>query len=178
MRQLLIVVVGLILGLASRPAKAMELFEAPYASRSQVSAELFGAGLFYSIYGSYRLTPNIPLNIGLSYLHFNSSDPIKTAGSVSALCIPISISYLIGDYSNFLEVVGGLTLAFPSGKTEVLLDNDIKQSIAHQIVVPEIGVGYRYWPKHGGIHFRAIAYLIVGSSATIPWGGVSLGYAL
>jgi hypothetical protein len=40
-----------------------------------------------------------------------------------------------------------------------------------------LGLGYRYWPADGGIHFRATGYLMSASGFLFPWLGFQFGYA-
>ena len=47
------------------------------------------------------------------------------------------------------------------------------------LLLPQLGVGWRYWPALGGFHFRLTAYgNLVPSHGFFPWVGIGLGYAL
>lgn len=163
-------------------------------SKGQISIELAGASLFYNIYGSYRFTKNFSINLGFSY--FGASVPTiagaPSAATVSVTQIPVSISWLaVGEENSFLEVVGGVNSVFASGSADFA-----SITTGGSVVLPELGIGYRYWPRTGGFHFRSTLYAIyvpqasvstgsisappatsVASSSVKPWLGLTFGYA-
>ncbi len=162
-------------------------------SKVQLSGELLGASLVYSLFGSYRITRSLCLNAGFSYLALStSSGPLgATTTSGSAIQIPVSVSLLLlGEKTSFLETLAGVDLLFGGGGNSGIIGVGSSSGSA-SVIIPEAGIGYRYWPQDGGFHFRATAYLLlapaVSSSSTTttvasssglkPWFGLSLGYA-
>jgi hypothetical protein len=78
-------------------------------SHWQVGVELLGAGLLYSAIASYRIWPNLAINLGASDISAtasSSSGSVSGSGSVSVLQVPISVSYLWGGTNSFLELLG------------------------------------------------------------------------
>lgn len=150
-------------------------------SKAQLSLELGGTALLYSVYGSYRFLENWAVNVGASYVSINltaSSSGASSSASATLFQIPVSLSYLLGGPSNFFEVLAGVDLVML--KTTGIFDNfsGLFKTDESNATVPafEVGLGYRYWPRDGGFHFRVMALLVVAKSA-IPWGGLSFGYA-
>ena len=155
-------------------------------SQAQVSAELGGPGLFYSIYGSYRFAGMFCANVGLSYLSVSAaSGPVSVSETVFQ--VPLSVSLLLGGDNSFFEALAGGDLVFAGGSGSYSV---LGGGFSGTTLLPEFGVGYRYWPKAGGFHFRALLMGLVLPSASasagtvtasaggfVPWGGLSFGYA-
>jgi hypothetical protein len=146
-------------------------------SKEQVSVEILGTGGYYSFYGSYRLARNISVNAGGSYFRFVEGLAPAGASKIDAFYLPISVSYLMGDDYHYIEVMGGLTLSLLTGDGQVSRANRMRETFSSQTVIPEIGVGYRYWPRRGGLTYRLMGYMLFASNQTQPWGGLSMGYA-
>jgi hypothetical protein len=163
----------------------------PKFSRWQIAAEGLGAAFFYQIFATYRFSKHIGVNVGGSFLAGSTTPDPDTGLSVSAsvLQFPVSVSAFIGGGDNsFFEVNGGVDLAFMSGTAGI--GSFSFGSADGMTLVPEFGVGYRYWKLGGGLTFRAMGYvLLLPSQKTVTdevvegtgglnfWGGLSLGYA-
>lgn len=142
-------------------------------SNFQLSVELGGAGLVYSVFGSLLFANsvgNLALNLGFSYLALTNTD-VNPNTKLSLIEVPASLSFLLGGAKHFLELSGGADILIASGPTTGTSFNS-----AGRLILPEVGLGYRYWPPHGGLHFRATVYGVL-SSAWFPYGGLSVGYA-
>lgn len=66
---------------------------------------------------------------------------------ISVLSVPVSINYLIGHSTHFLELAAGTT--FVSAATDIFDSNNSGSGFIHHI-----NVGYRYQPTRGGFFFR------------------------
>lgn len=162
-------VVVLFLVVAHCYAPVTQQAVAERSSRGQISAELLGAAVLYSAFGSYLLHPNIAGNLGISYISVSDS----FTSSSSLLQFPVSLSALLGGPDSFLELLGGGDIVFASSR---LSGSGLNQSFSQGGFIPEVGLGYRYWPADGGFHFRATLYGLI-SSGFYPWFGLSFGYA-
>ena len=139
-------------------------------SKAQLSVELLGAGALYSVYGSYRLAEHFAANLGGTY--FSSNDSYS---SYEIFEIPFSFSYLSGEHNSHFEALGGFDWFHYTNKSG--LNGEEQKFVNSDLgLIPEFGMGYRYWPRDGGFHFRALAYAIV-STKVLPWVGLSFGYA-
>ncbi|HVZ96625.1 MAG TPA: hypothetical protein VG847_07105 [Chitinophagaceae bacterium] len=67
---------------------------------------------------------------------------------VSIFSVPVSLNYLAGKDSHFLEIAGGTT--FLSAQGDLFSDN----SSSSAAFIFHINVGYRYQPTKGGFFFR------------------------
>ena len=160
-------------------------------SQGQVSLELAGAALVYSLMGSFRPLSNLVANLGFSRWSASStmvSGTSFTSVSLGVTQIPASVSYLLGRENSYFEILGGVDLILLSGAGSF---SNLSASGSGTSLLPEFGVGYRYWPKDGGFHFRAMLYGIlfpkVDTASTtsastsvggfLPWAGLSFGYA-
>lgn len=144
-------------------------------SRGQIGVELLGAGLLYSFIGSYLVTDQVALNGGISYFTLSSSSTGLTyKASVGVTQIPVSVSYLMGGPDHHFEILGGgdLIIASASVTGEGVADKATASGF-----LPEIGMGYRYWPSAGGFHFRGTLYGLFLSGNFAVWPGLSFGYA-
>lgn len=126
----------------------------PPMSHHAVSVELGGAGIAGSFFYSYRFD--------WRWLAVNAG---------LGMAMPLSVSfYTLGNQDHNLELLAGLAFS----------NSSYKENRA----IPELGMGYCYWPDHGGWHFRATLYalgiqkgLLAPADGPLVWGGVSLGYA-
>lgn len=77
------------------------------------------------------------------------------ASGEGVFSLPLSLNYLIGNNSHFVELAGGAT--FLSSSSADLFDEDATLVIGHA------NVGYRYQPTKGGFFFRGgISPLFIG----------------
>lgn len=169
---ILILVLFIVTGFGfTTPSRADDNF-----SKGQASIELLGSALLYNLHGSYRPSLNTAINLGVSILSATATATTSTttSSSLSLFQLPISFSYLMGTEHSFFEMLGGLDFIKLSG-TVKLAGTELKTGSF--VPLPEIGLGYRYWPLQGGFHFRAILYVIFASSKVLPWPGVSFGVA-
>jgi hypothetical protein len=67
---------------------------------------------------------------------------------ISLFSIPVSLNYLIGKSSHFVEVAGGTTFATATS------DLFSEESETGSAFIFHINVGYRYQPAKGGFFFR------------------------
>lgn len=134
----------------------------------QAGVEGLGAGLFYSGYGSYRWSSNFVLNVGFGYVKLQSQGP------VDVFSVPVSFSLLIGEQLNFMELLAGVNFQLYS--RTAFFSNNIQSVLTSQPVLPEVGLGWRYWPKFGGIGLRATAYFLIANQSVYIWPGASVGY--
>ncbi len=147
-----------------------------------VGIELLGAGLYYSIFGSYRPVEHFAVNLGVSYIGAIASSSSSGTGSgsssVGLFQVPVSVSGLLGKENHYFEVLAGADFAFASASFSVPIED--KTSASAVAIWPEIGFGYRYWPKQGGFQFRGTLYIMDinagGSSVIMPFPGFSFGY--
>ncbi len=157
---------------ASRAVAASEM------SMFQLGVEGLGAALLYSVFGSFRPVKHVAANLGFSTFNVSSSSSSglgTSSGSVSMMQVPVSISFLLGGDNSFLEILGGGDLIFASDKATLPIGSS-KTSSANTIL-PEFGIGFRYWPLTGGFHARATLYTIFAGGSVLPWPGLSVGYA-
>ncbi len=148
-------------------------------SRAQVSFELLGSGLLYSIYGSYRLIDKLAFNVGFSYWSADlgtTSATATTTGTAKFLIFPVSLSLLLGGGNHNFEVLAGGLINSVS-ITGLNAGTSTADKFANTGFIPNFGIGYRYWPKDGGFHFRVLAEMFIASSSVLPWIGLSFGYA-
>ena len=68
----------------------------------------------------------------------------------SLFSIPVSINYLLGHNSNFVEFAAGTT--FVTATTSDFFGNDTKSTGSG--FIHHLNVGYRYQPTNGGFFFR------------------------
>lgn len=134
-------------------------------SQAQLGFEVLGAGIIYSVHGSYR--PIKPLALTAGFAHYSVLN-------VGLTLIPLSISGLFGDGDHNLEVMAGPIVAIASGK---ISGNDFSHRITRSAYLGQVGIGYRLWPVGGGFHFRAMLHGIFASGIFLPWPGFSFGYA-
>lgn len=160
-------------GYEQRRYRRKEEYSVGRSSRGQVGVELLGSGLLYSIMGSYLVTDNIALNGGFSYYSISATSG-STSASVGVGIIPISGSYLFGGPDHHFEVLGGGAILIASASVS---GDNISDRASGQGFVPQIGMGYRYWPAEGGFHFRATLYGMFIPDFFQIWPGVSVGYA-
>ena len=68
---------------------------------------------------------------------------------ISIFSVPVSLNYLFGRNSHFLEIAGGATFVSATA-TEFFYNEDVRESgfIFH------LNAGYRYQPTRGGFFFR------------------------
>jgi|SRR5690242_17387907 len=83
---------------------------------------------------------------------------------VSIFSIPVSLNYLFGKDSHFLEIAGGTT--FLTAQSDLFSDN----SSSGSVFIFHINVGYRYQPTKGGFFFRG------GISPLFAQGGYVTSY--
>ncbi|MCB0417570.1 MAG: hypothetical protein H6617_08575 [Bdellovibrionaceae bacterium] len=167
MKKLLIVsiFVASILG-TSKLTAADGMSETTVESKATASVELLGMGYLYSVFGSYKFIPELAANVGISYISVTSG-----SSSSSTLGIPLSLSFLAGGTnSHYFEVLGGGTIF----ATSTTVGSGLAGSLSGWVTT--IGAGYRYWPKEGGLHFRATMYGFI-KGGFFPWFGLSFGYA-
>jgi hypothetical protein len=148
-------------------------------SRAQVSLELLGSAILYSLQGSYRVTKPIAINLGFSYYSLSSTSLDATStSSVSILQFPASVSYFLLGQKHIFEVFGGADVALVSGSVNSN-SSGINGSVSGggSTIIPTLGLGYRRWPAEGGFHMRISGYLFFVSGIT-PWVGITLGAAL
>lgn len=151
-------------------------FQAPSKSKAQLGIELLGAGLLYSVAASFRIVDSIAINAGFTFYSVSGSSTTSTASAKATLFgLPVSLSYLIGGPYHHLDLFGGFAPFFASA--ELKENNSITDRATGSLFVPQVGVGYRYWPEEGGFHFRAALYGMVIGSKAYPWIGFQFGYA-
>ncbi len=160
---------------APTTAKAQSMATPEFSSRAQVSFELLGSGLLYSVYGSYRFMDMLAANVGISYWTADVTTSTSIA-SYKFLLFPVSMSLLLGDISHNFEIMAGALISSVSS-TGVSVGTTTSDKFANAGLIPNFGIGYRYWPKDGGFHFRLMLEAFVASSSFLPWGGLSFGYA-
>ncbi|MEZ4751372.1 MAG: hypothetical protein R3B54_12370 [Bdellovibrionota bacterium] len=150
-----------VLGTASLKA-APGLSETTVDSKATASVELLGAGLLYSVFGSYRFIPELAVNLGVSFSSANGS---------TNLLIPMSLSFLAGGKNgHHFELLGGGSIVTGSYTGTGISTGTVSGFL------PTFGAGYRYWPSEGGFHFRGTLYGFI-SNGFLPWFGLSFGYA-
>lgn len=131
----------------------------------QLGVEIGGAAVGYSLFGSLRPFENLAFNLGIE------------VWGTDALILPGSVSLLVGKSNHLFELLGGGAFSITND------DSAFNGKFVHTSLLPEIGIGYRYWPKDGGFHFRSIFYVLftgyLGDSkiSFIPFLGLSFGYA-
>ncbi|MCB0403743.1 MAG: hypothetical protein KDD51_03090 [Bdellovibrionales bacterium] len=140
--------------------------ETTVESKATASVELLGMGYLYSVFGSYKFIPELAANVGISYISVTSG-----SSTSSTLGIPLSLSFLAGGTNNhYFEVLAGGSI-FTTSST---VGSGLSGSLSGWVTT--IGAGYRYWPKEGGLHFRATMYGFI-KGGFFPWFGLSFGYA-
>lgn len=149
------------------------------SSVAQASVELFGAGGWISAYGSYWVTPAVPLavNAGVGY-----SDIVVTEGwgyaSHTIVSFPLSLSLLMGGESHFVDLTaGGVFSTYSAPSKDDALSVNAANSLGLGPASGLIGIGYRLWPSTGGFHLRAMLYGVMNTGGFRPWAGLSAGWA-
>ncbi len=157
---------------STKASAALESVE-QIGSRGQVSIEGLGQALLYSLFGSYRIVPNVALNAGISYWAINASSGSSSVDS-SLFMLPLSASVMMGGQGgHHFELLGGGTFVIGGSS---ITGNSLQDDFSDSLFIPTVGAGYRYWPALGGLHFRGTLYGLVVNGFH-PWFGVSLGYA-
>ena len=87
---------------------------------------------------------------------------------VSVFSIPLSVNYLIGKSSSFVELAGGTT--FLTGNTDLFDNSNGSGFIEH------LNLGYRYQPTRGGFFFRGGISPLFGFGETITSYYVGFGH--
>jgi hypothetical protein len=155
-----------------------ELPQSTPTSKYQLGLELLGAGLLYSIGGSYRLAPEWAINGGFSYYSASgrAANSTSTAEvSVKILLLPLSVSYLLGSENHYLDLFAGVTPVFASA--ELQLNDTASARASDSNFIPQFGLAYRYWPEQGGFHFRPALYGLVVGGKLFGWLGIQFGAA-
>jgi len=128
---------------ASRPGiSELSAEEAKRTSNAQISFELLGAGILYSIFGSYRINDKFAVNLGLSYFSVSSgitTSTVSTSASVSVFQIPASASLLLGSEGSYFELLAGADIVFGSASGS---SSGITGSASSGGLFPEIGIGW------------------------------------
>jgi len=137
-------------------------------SRWGLGAELLGAGVLYSAYGTYRFAREIGVNFGFSFYSASSAGV-----SATIIVLPLYASYLLGDRNHFFELDGGLDIVIASASVDA---GAVSLSASGSGALPLVGLGYRYWPEDGGFLFRANLYGLIANGFNI-WFGLTFGYA-
>jgi hypothetical protein len=145
-------------------------------SRGQVGIELFGAGIVYSIFGSFRFHQNFAANVGFSFFNGYTTNSSGTANvDYHLLNFPVSISALLGGPNSNFELLAGGLITIVNGTQSS--SSTLTGKLTGGGFAPTFGAGFRYWPLDGGFHFRATAYAFLISSSLYPSLGLSFGYA-
>lgn len=153
--------------MAEQAPAASNSLSPTYLSRFQLGVEAFGPGIYYSVFGSYRIIKELAVNLGASYF------PLSSAGtsSLSVFTVPVSVSLLLGGHSSNFEAIGGLSFLFVSASIPISsTSSSVVRSLdaSGSAVMPFFGLGYRLWPEDGGFSFRATLY-----GMFLPGGGNS-----
>lgn len=176
------------------PAAAAPSAEAPAAppveaeeertANNALYLEGLGPGLLYSV--NYdRTFGDFAGRVGFGYISVSASagssdGTTQASASASIFTIPITLSYLgIGSKKNMLELGAGATILHAgAGATTINTNSSSTANGSATLVLPDVIVGYRFQPPHGGFLFRAGLSPIIfpGSSLPVlPWPYVALG---
>lgn len=101
---------------------------------------------------------------GIGYWGFNDF-----GSTVSVFSVPVSINYLFGRRSDFLEVAAGTT--YISARSEVFDYSDEGSGFIHHI-----NIGYRHQPATGGFFFRGGYSPMFAEQTFQSWFYLGFGY--
>ena len=140
---------------------------------NDISIELGGRALLYSL--NYGRTLSENLSLGIGYGGVATNNPDGTPSTATSALIPAYLSlYLAQDMSSPFITLGG-NLVTNSG---VLIGQNTSVGglkFAASPIILTFGLGYEY-RGYNGLMIRLTAYGLY-SSAFFPWAGLSFGYA-
>jgi hypothetical protein len=152
-------------------------------SRS-VYAELWGAGITYSINYDFRFDKNDINSWGMR-MGAGALASSSTEYSERLLTVPVQLNKLLGKERHFLELGGGGTLVYFRGRSlspgSEFVNKDYNFFLDFEntpALVGTLNVGYRYIPKANGFTFRTnLSPYFNHTGFWILFGGISAGYA-
>ncbi len=139
------------------------------APNNAIYFEAGGPGILYSINYDRMITDDISLRLGYSSWGFTL---LSSSGSFTG--IPIMINDLMGDGNSKFEI--GVGIEFVDATTTSSFLGFTPSST--NTVNTSVGIatlGYRYQPRGGGLHFRAVCNPMFGSGGVRVTFGLSLG---
>lgn len=170
---------------AEAPAPAPPInAEEERTANNALYLEGLGPGLLYSVNYDRRFG-DFAGRVGFGYISVSASagsanGTTQETASASLFTIPITLSYLgIGSKQNALELgLGATILHAGAGASTINTSSSETANGSATLVLPDVIVGYRFQPPHGGFLFRAgLSPIIFPSSAlpVLPWPYVALG---
>ncbi len=149
-----------------------------------VYAELYGAGLTYSVNYDFRFDKN---NINSWGMRFGAG-AWRTGGtefSDTFISIPVQLNKLIGKNRHFLEYGGGATLIYFRGRSTSAGSEFVNKNYNFFLdfnntpsLMGTLNVGYRFIPNDDGFTFRAnVAPFFNDTGFWLLFGGISAGNA-
>jgi hypothetical protein len=140
------------------------------APNNAIYFEAGGPGLLYSINFERMITDDFSIRLGYSSWGFS----LLASSSGSFTGIPIMINNLMGDGNSKFEFGAGIEFINASTTTSFFgLTPSTTNTVSTSAGIATLG--YRYQPRGGGIHFRAVCNPIFGSGGVRVTFGLSLG---
>lgn len=149
-----------------------------------IYAELYGAGLTYSLNYDFRFDKNNleswGMRVGAGVLASSRSGYTERL-----LTLPIQFNKLAGKNHHFFEYGGGATLVYFRGRGSTpgseFVNRDYKFLLNFEntpTLMGTLSIGYRYIPKDSGFTFRAnFSPFFNNTGFWLLFGGISGGYA-
>ncbi len=140
------------------------------APNNAIYFEAGGPGLLYSINYERMITDDFSIRLGYSSWGFS----LLASSSGSFTGIPIMINDLMGDGNSKFELGAGIEFINASTTTSFFgLTPSTTNTVSTSVGIATLG--YRYQPRGGGIHFRAVCNPMFGSGGARVTFGLSLG---
>ena len=127
------------------------------APNNAIYFEAGGPGILYSINYERMITDDFSIRLGYSSWGFTL---LSSSGSFTG--IPIMINDLMGDGNSKFELGVGIEFINASTTSSFLgLTPSTTNTVSTSAGIATLG--YRYQPRGGGLHFRAVCNPIIGS---------------
>jgi hypothetical protein len=137
--------------------------------------EALGSGLLYSInYERLVDSYNLGLRGGVSYFSHAVSS-YGASGNLKLLTMPFVVSYYLGTPQHKLQLGLGATVIYLAASTDSQGTSFGGERSGFGVAASAV-VGYRYFPRDGGLSFGAGFTPLLRTSKFLPWGGADIGY--
>lgn len=160
-----------------------------------VFAEIFGAGMGYSVNYERFFGDDASLRIGFSYARGTAPDPEPidfNAGRFgyifpryTQLSLPLLANYYyLGHPNHNLHFAGGATFLYRTGPIDDAWYSPFGSGYGEGNfeakglnMTVDVVVGYRYVPRAGGVTIGADFLVMFNTIGAVPWVGANLGWA-
>lgn len=142
-----------------------------------VYAEALGNGLLYSVNYERIVAPwDVGLRAGASFITYKVSNA-EGSGNLTLATMPLVASYYWGTPRHKLQLGLGATLLYFDASSDATGTKFEGAGTGLGIAATGV-VGYRFFPKDGGLTIGAgFTPLLRASKGFLPWGGLDVGWA-